>query len=88
MDISFLSEWEWLIDILGWVGSVEVVVAYALVSYQKIEAKSFTYQILNLTGGFFLIILTYYYEAYPSTFINVVWLLIAFFAIFNMLRKK
>lgn len=88
MITTTLAEWEWLIDLLGWIGSVEVVLAYGLVSYQKIEAKSLIYQGLNLTGGFFLIILTYYYKAYPSTFINVVWLLIAFFAILNMMRKK
>jgi len=88
MITTILAEWEWLIDILGWIGSVEVVLAYALVSYQKIEAKSLVYQLLNLTGGFFLIILTYYYKAYPSTFINVVWLLIAFFAILSIVKKK
>ena len=82
-----LMEWEWLIDTIGWIGSIEVVVAYGLVSYNKIEAESLGYQILNLTGGLFLIINTYYYAAYPSTFINVVWLFIALFAIIKMFRK-
>ncbi|MEO1052300.1 MAG: hypothetical protein AAFX87_16830 [Bacteroidota bacterium] len=76
------------IDIIGWIGSVEVILAYGLISYHKITAKSIWYQLLNLTGGFFLIINTYYYKAYPSTFINVVWLFIAAVAIFNIFRSK
>ena len=45
-----------LIDILGWVGSVEVIAAYGLNSYQVIKSDSLTFQLLNLTGAIFLII--------------------------------
>lgn len=74
------------IDIIGWIGSIEVILAYALISYHKITAKSIWYQFLNLTGGFFLIINTYYYGAYPSAVVNVVWIFIASTAIFNIYR--
>ena len=77
-----------LIDIVGWIGSVEVILAYGLISYHKITAKSLGYQLLNLTGGAFLIINTIYYGAYPSTAINVVWLVIATVAIVSILRSK
>ncbi|MCG8389002.1 MAG: hypothetical protein MJA30_25840 [Cytophagales bacterium] len=77
-----------LIDIVGWIGSVEVILAYGLISYHKITAKSIVYQLLNLTGGAFLIINTIYYGAYPSTAINVVWLIIAAVAIVSILRSK
>lgn len=76
------------IDIIGWVGSVEVILAYALISYHKITAKSLSYQLLNLTGGAFLIVNTVYYGAYPSTAINVVWLIIATAAIYNIFKSK
>lgn len=79
---------ELFIDIVGWVGSIEVMLAYALISYHRITAKSLLYQFLNLTGGAFLIINTIYYEAYPSTAINVVWLIIASVAIINIIRKR
>lgn len=77
-----------LIDIIGWIGSVEVIAAYGLNSYQKIKSDSLLFQILNLTGGIFLIINTYYLRAYPSTFINIVWVVIASVAIIQIFRKK
>ena len=80
--------YELWIDIIGWVGSLEVILAYALISYHKITAKSMLYQMLNLTGGAFLIINTIYYGAYPSTAINVVWLIIASIAIFNIYNSR
>ncbi len=77
-----------LIDILGWLGSVEVIAAYALNSYQKIKSDSLLFQLLNLTGAIFLIINTIFYNAYPSAFINVVWVVIASVAIVQMMRKQ
>jgi hypothetical protein len=79
-----------LIDIIGWIGSFEVIAAYGLNSYQKIKSDSLLFQLLNLTGGFFLIINTIYYSAYPSAFINVVWVIIAIVAIvqFFVRRRK
>ena len=76
-----------LIDIIGWIGSVEVILAYGLNSYQKIRSDSLGYQLLNLTGGIFLIINTIYYGAYPSTAINVVWVVIASVALVGMARS-
>ncbi len=76
------------IDILGWVGSVEVIAAYGLNSYQKIKSDSLSFQLLNLTGAIFLIINSIYKEAYPFTFINTVWSIIAIAAIIGMTKKK
>ncbi|MCU0418090.1 MAG: hypothetical protein MUC38_00405 [Cyclobacteriaceae bacterium] len=77
-----------LIDILGWVGSVAVILAYGLNSYQRIKSDSLLFQSLNLTGGIFLIINTVYYGAYPSTFINIVWVCIALPAIVRIFLRK
>ncbi len=79
---------ELLINILGWIGSIEVVVAYALNSSQKIKSDSITFQVLNFTGAIFLIINSVYKEAYPFTFINTVWAVIAVVAIVGIIRKK
>jgi hypothetical protein len=79
---------ELLINILGWIGSIEVVVAYALNSSQKIKSDSIAFQVLNFTGAIFLIINSVYKEAYPFTFINTVWAVIAVVAIVGIIRKK
>ena len=77
-----------LIDIIGWIGSVEVIAAYGLNSYQKLKSDSLIFQLLNLTGAIFLIINTVYYHAYPSAFINVVWVVIASIALLRMIFKR
>jgi len=77
-----------LIDMLGWVGSIEVVAAYGLNSSQKIKSDSLTFQLLNLTGAIFLIINSVYKQVYPFTFINSVWAVIAMVAIIGIVKKK
>jgi hypothetical protein len=79
---------ELLIEILGWVGSLEVITAYALNSYQKIKSDSLLFQLLNLSGAIFLIINSIYKQAYPFTFINSVWAVVAIVAIIGILKKK
>lgn len=76
------------IDITGWVGSVCVLAAYGLISSSKVTAKSKLYQWLNIAGSIFLIINTVFYTSYPSTFVNIVWLTIAIFALINIFRSK
>jgi hypothetical protein len=66
-----------LIETIGWIGSVLVISAYALNSYQKIKSDSLPFQLMNLIGGILLIINSFYKEAYPFTFINSVWVVIA-----------
>jgi hypothetical protein len=70
-----------LIDVIGWIGAVAILVAYALVSTRKLEGTSTPYQLLNLAGGACLIVNTIYYKAYPSTFVNLVWAGIAIYTI-------
>jgi hypothetical protein len=77
-----------LIDIIGWAGSIMVIAAYGLNSYQKIKSDSFAFLSLNLVGGICLILYTVCYEAYANTFINVVWVIIAIPAIIKRISKK
>ena len=64
-------------DLLGWVGALMVLLAYAAVSFQKIRPDTTLYQVSNAVGGLFLVVNTVYYHAYPSAFVNVVWIGIA-----------
>ena len=80
---------ELVINILGWLGSVEVLVAFGLNTYQKIKSDSLAYITLNLTGGIFLVIYSFYYHAFANTFINVVWVAVAVGAIVKLgLQRK
>ena len=76
------------VDIIGWVGSVCVLAAYGMLSLHKLNAKSKMYQILNIFGSICLIINTIFYSAYPSTFVNIVWMLIGIFALLNIFKSR
>jgi len=78
------------VEIFGWLGSAAVIAAYALVSTNRLQSTSITYQILNFAGSACLIANTAYYRAYPSTVVNCVWLVIALFALTRIgtIRKK
>ena len=67
-------------DAIGWVGAVVLLVAYAMVSSRKLEGDSIAYQLLNIVGSLLLVTNTIFYGAYPSTFVNMIWVAIAFFS--------
>ena len=77
-----------MVDGLGWIGSLCVIVAYGLNSYQKIRSDSLIFYALNLVGGIFLIIYSYYKGAYANIFINVVWVIIAVPAMMRVIFKS
>jgi len=73
------------IDIVGWVGAIVLLLAYGLVSTRKTEGDSASYQVLNLVGSGLLMMNSFYYGAYPSSGVNIVWIGIALFA---LMRRK
>ncbi|MCZ8355243.1 MAG: hypothetical protein O9340_10945 [Cyclobacteriaceae bacterium] len=76
----------WL-EVIGWLGSLQVVIAYGLNSYQKLKSDSYGFLLLNLFGGLFLIAYTFYKDAYASMFLNIVWVIIALPALIKLMRK-
>lgn len=83
-----MSDYKLLFDIIGWIGSFAVVLAYALNSYQKIKSDSYLFLFLNIIGGLCLIAYTAYYSAFANTFLNIVWVIIAIPALIKLSQKK
>jgi hypothetical protein len=77
-----------LIEVIGWIGSIEILLAYGLNSYQKIKSDSLAFSLLNLTGGLFLMIYTVYKDAFANTFVNMVWVVIALIALGRFFHRK
>jgi hypothetical protein len=75
---------ETLIEMLGWIASVLIVGSYALNITGRLSASSKTYVLANIIGGIFFVVNTYYHKAYPSMFVNVIWVIIAIY----MISKK
>lgn len=65
-----------LVDVLGWVGTVLLVAAYALLTLRRIRVEGLAYQLMNLVGGVLLLINTAYHGAWPSAGLNLVWFFI------------
>ena len=73
-----------LVEILGWIGSVLIVGSYALNITGRLAATHKLYVLANILGGLFFVVNTYFHQAYPSMFVNIVWVIIAIV----MLNKK
>ena len=68
-------------DTIGWAGAVALLIAYALISFKRLEGDSTTFQCLNIGGSVLLAANTIFYGSYPSTFVNLIWAGIAVFSI-------
>ena len=70
-----------VLDIAGWVAAGLLLAAYWLISTKRVVGDSPGYQALNIVGSILLMANTAYYGAYPSAFVNLVWLGIALYAV-------
>jgi hypothetical protein len=78
---------ELFIDILGWVGTVTYLAAYALNSSKKVESDSFIYQGMNIAAGVIMTYYTFQHAAYSATTLNVIWACIGVGTLINKRRK-
>ena len=70
-------------DICGWIGMVLVLIAYALLSTNKIKNGK-VYQFLNLIAAVFMAVGLFPKNAWFSFALQVVWGIIAMFSIIKM----
>ena len=74
------------IDIIGWIGSILLVAAFAYNLSGKLSTQSFAYLLLNIIGSICLIANGWYHWALPSVGINVVWVVFAGLAIYKKIN--
>lgn len=72
-------------EIIGWYGAFAIVLAYALVSNSYISSTGYIFQLLNLTGAFGIIWISYRKKVYQSVALNIIWAIIATVAIIKIL---
>lgn len=70
-----------LIEVLGWIGATLILLAYGLLTLRRLGTESASYQWMNLAGAAGLIVNGAWNGAFPSVFLNVVWLGIALYAL-------
>lgn len=73
----------YLIEIVGWAAAALLLSAYVLLTMGKITSASKKYQWLNVLAGAGLIVNSGWNGAYPSVFINVVWMAVGLYGVFG-----
>ena len=80
-----------IVDVIGWAGTALVLLAYLLITSKRLGSESKLYQGMNLFGAVGLIVNTFVNGAYPSTGLNIAWVLIALYGItkgFRLFRSE
>jgi hypothetical protein len=75
------------IDTIGWTGAGLLLIAFSLVSNNRLSPTGLGYQYLNIVGSLLLLSNNVYYGAYPSGFVNTVWTGVAAVALVHAGRK-
>jgi hypothetical protein len=69
------------VSIAGWSAALLILGAYSLLSFGKLQSRSWVYQLMNLIGAAGFIINCAYNNAWPSVALNVAWMGIAIYAL-------
>ena len=73
---------------IGWLGMILIILAYYLLSTERLKSNQKTYHLLNGLGGVFTVISAFYIGFWPSVVLNVFWTLVAVFAITKIIQKR
>tara|TARA_B110000208_G_scaffold191437_1_gene258278 strand:+ start:2871 stop:3128 length:258 start_codon:yes stop_codon:yes gene_type:complete len=74
------------IEFLSWIGSLIVVIAYFMTSFE-ITDKKYIMDILNIIGSVFLAYLLYIKKVWSSLALELVWIFISIISLIKNLLK-
>jgi hypothetical protein len=77
-----------LIEIVGWTGASLILLAYLLVTIGRLTGRSPAFQWMNLVGAAGFAVNGWWHGAKPSAVLNVIWMLIAAVALWNLWKSK
>jgi hypothetical protein len=73
---------------LGWTGTSSYLIAYFLLSINKLRADQKLYHALNIIGAIGLTYNAIFLNDYPNVIVNIAWAIIALGAILLIVRRK
>lgn len=79
---------ELAVEIAGWAGAVMILLAYLLLSANRLTGQSLVYQGMNILGAAGFVINGWWHGAVPSAALNVLWLLIGGVASWRIWKKR
>jgi hypothetical protein len=76
------------VEVVGWAGALLILLAYLLLSAEKLTGQSLTYQAMNVLGAAGFVVNGWWHRALPSAVLNILWLGIGAFASWRILKKR
>ncbi len=77
-----------MMEVVGWIGGALILAGYFLLSNGKLDAKSPTYQWLNVIGAIGFIANSGWNGAWPSAALNVIWVGIGVVALIKIFARR
>ena len=74
------------VEVIGWAAAAMMLSAYLLLTSGRLTSRSLLYQWLNVLSGAGFIGNSGWNGAYPSAFINVLWMAIGLYGVFRGTR--
>lgn len=73
------------LEIIGWFGPLAFILGFIMVSFGMINARSYVFQLLNLTGAISIALISFARKAYQPAVLNVILAIIAVFIIVSLM---
>src|SRR5690242_6350513 len=71
------------IEVIGWLAAALMLSAYLLLTSGRLNSRSNRYHWMNVLSGAGFVMNSGWNGAYPSAFINVVWIAIGLYGVFG-----
>ena len=75
-------------EVAGWTGAGLILLAYILITMERLTGRSPAFQWMNLVGSAGFVINGLWHGAIPSASLNIVWMGIALFALWRIGRSR
>ena len=75
-------------NILGLIGVGLILVAYFLLQFDRVDAKSILYSVINLLGAILILISLFVHWNLASFVIEIVWILISLYGLYRAIRAE
>jgi hypothetical protein len=76
---------KYVVELAGWYGVIAILAAYGFVSFNMVGANGIVYQLLNLTGGGSIALISMRKRAFQPATLNIAWALVALVALVRLL---
>lgn len=63
-------------EIFGWYGTIAIIAAYAIISFNFANPDDLLYQLLNVTGALGIVYISMQKKTYQPAVLNMIWFVI------------